>query len=290
MQVELLERRQRAAVERSGEGGAAGVGDLGAAEVEPLELRQPSRRRRRRTCRRRRRHEGGEALVAERVASRASRSSAGSRRKAGARATSPASPMAALLRARLLSRGRAPCPRAAARAEAPASPTCVPVIQSSVTAGSAPAPSPAASCRPPSGPAAGSQRSSLSSAGSTEPSVPSSFSSSAVRPLLYQQTAFASRSALQFRCPSLRHNAAAASWPVFSCCSGARVAVRSSLLTLAQGHGDARVEHVAQLDEEDALLVAAQLGQRHRDAGAPGRARGGEIQRAYKCIIYSNSM
>ena len=28
------------------------------------------------------------------------------------------------------------------------------------------------------------------------------------------------------------HNAAAASWSVFSCCSGARVAVRSSLLTL----------------------------------------------------------
>ena len=52
IQVELLERRQRAAVDRSGEGGAAGVGDLGAVEVEHLELRQPSRRRRRRTCRR----------------------------------------------------------------------------------------------------------------------------------------------------------------------------------------------------------------------------------------------
>ena len=34
----------------------------------------------------------------------------------------------------------------------------------------------------------------------------------------------------------------------------------------AQGHGDARVEHVAQLDEEDGVLVAAELGQRHRDA------------------------
>eukprot|EP00964_Phaeocystis_antarctica_P106698 scaffold71515_cov63-Phaeocystis_antarctica.AAC.3 len=45
-QVESLERRQRAAVERSGEGGAAGVGDVGVAEVERLELRQPSRRRR----------------------------------------------------------------------------------------------------------------------------------------------------------------------------------------------------------------------------------------------------
>ena len=34
-QLEVLERRQRAAVERSSEGGAAGVGDLGVAEVEP---------------------------------------------------------------------------------------------------------------------------------------------------------------------------------------------------------------------------------------------------------------
>ena len=68
VQIERLERRQRAAVERSDEGGAAGVGDLGAAEVEPLELRQPSSRRRRRTCWQRRRQEGGEALVAKRVA------------------------------------------------------------------------------------------------------------------------------------------------------------------------------------------------------------------------------
>ena len=30
----------------------------------------------------------------------------------------------------------------------------------------------------------------------------------------------------------------------------------------AEGHGDARVEHVAQLDEDDALLVAAQRRQR----------------------------
>ena len=65
---ELLERRQRAAVERGGEGGTPGVGDLGAAEVEPLELLQPSSRRRRHACRRRR-HEVGEALVAERIAS-----------------------------------------------------------------------------------------------------------------------------------------------------------------------------------------------------------------------------
>eukprot|EP00964_Phaeocystis_antarctica_P058844 scaffold34907_cov69-Phaeocystis_antarctica.AAC.3 len=67
-QIERLERRQRAADERSDEDGAAGVGDLGVAEVELRELRQPSSWRRRRTCRRRRHHECGEALVAERVA------------------------------------------------------------------------------------------------------------------------------------------------------------------------------------------------------------------------------
>ena len=65
IKLEPLERRQRAAVERGGEGGAPGVCDLGAIEVEALELLQPSSRRRRRACRWRRRHEGGEALVAE---------------------------------------------------------------------------------------------------------------------------------------------------------------------------------------------------------------------------------
>eukprot|EP00964_Phaeocystis_antarctica_P151163 scaffold118722_cov60-Phaeocystis_antarctica.AAC.3 len=68
VQLELLERRQRTAVERRSEGGAAGVGHLGGAEVELLELRQHSSRQRRCTCRRRRHHEGGEALVAEQVA------------------------------------------------------------------------------------------------------------------------------------------------------------------------------------------------------------------------------
>eukprot|EP00964_Phaeocystis_antarctica_P051197 scaffold29862_cov51-Phaeocystis_antarctica.AAC.2 len=71
-----LERRQRAAFERNDQGGAAGVGDLRFAEVEPNELRQHSSRRRLRTCRqvrlrtcrrRRRRHEGGDTLVAERA-------------------------------------------------------------------------------------------------------------------------------------------------------------------------------------------------------------------------------
>eukprot|EP00964_Phaeocystis_antarctica_P052118 scaffold30492_cov33-Phaeocystis_antarctica.AAC.3 len=56
--------------ERRGEGGAAGVGDLGVFEAEPLELRQHSRRRRQRTRGQwRRRQEGGQALVAERVVS-----------------------------------------------------------------------------------------------------------------------------------------------------------------------------------------------------------------------------
>eukprot|EP00964_Phaeocystis_antarctica_P091622 scaffold58790_cov65-Phaeocystis_antarctica.AAC.15 len=63
-----LDRRQRATIERRGEGGAASVGDLGEAEAEHFEIRQPSSRRRRRTCRRWRRHESSEALVAERVA------------------------------------------------------------------------------------------------------------------------------------------------------------------------------------------------------------------------------
>jgi hypothetical protein len=68
-QREDLERRQHAVFERRGEGSAASVGDLGESEVEHHELRQHSRRRRQRTCRRRRRsHEGGEALLSERVA------------------------------------------------------------------------------------------------------------------------------------------------------------------------------------------------------------------------------
>ena len=66
---ELLERRQRAAIERSGEGCAAGVGDLGVVDVERPEVRQHTCRRRRCTYRQRC-HKGGEALVAERVAER----------------------------------------------------------------------------------------------------------------------------------------------------------------------------------------------------------------------------
>eukprot|EP00964_Phaeocystis_antarctica_P045910 scaffold26467_cov48-Phaeocystis_antarctica.AAC.1 len=140
--------------------------------------------------------------------------------------------MAPLFRRRVLSRGRAPRPRAAASAEAPASPTCIYMSWIPVTAGSAPTPSPAASRCTPSGLAAGSRRHSDSSAGSTEPSVPSVARSSAERPLLYQSISFASRSSLQLRSPTLRHNAEAASWSAFSCGSSACVAVRSSLQVL----------------------------------------------------------
>eukprot|EP00964_Phaeocystis_antarctica_P148672 scaffold115598_cov60-Phaeocystis_antarctica.AAC.4 len=66
--IEMIEGRQRAAVQSSGESGAASVSDLEEAEFEPIEACQPSRRRRQRTCRRRRRHEGGEALVTDRIA------------------------------------------------------------------------------------------------------------------------------------------------------------------------------------------------------------------------------
>eukprot|EP00964_Phaeocystis_antarctica_P074829 scaffold46085_cov61-Phaeocystis_antarctica.AAC.2 len=76
--------------------------------------------------------------------------SAASRRRAGARATSPTSPTPQAPRSRISSRTRAPRPRAAASASAPASPT-----RSSLsvrTAGSAPAPSPSTSRSTPSGP------------------------------------------------------------------------------------------------------------------------------------------
>eukprot|EP00964_Phaeocystis_antarctica_P038875 scaffold22239_cov60-Phaeocystis_antarctica.AAC.1 len=88
--------------------------------------------------------------------------------------------MAALFRKRILSRGRAPRPRAAASSEAPALPTCIYPVSKVVRAGSAPAPSPSASsCTP--GPADLSQRRSVSSAGSTEPSVPSNVRSAGER-------------------------------------------------------------------------------------------------------------
>eukprot|EP00964_Phaeocystis_antarctica_P016404 scaffold9068_cov72-Phaeocystis_antarctica.AAC.1 len=160
---------------------------------------------------------GGGARRAKRPSSRSgllprpSLTSAVLNRKAGARATSPASPMAASNSQSLSSSGRAPRPRAAASAEAPASPTCVLRKLREVTTGSAPAPSLSASRCTASGPADLSQRHSTSSAGSTEPSEPSVAKSAVVRPLLYHSTYFASRSSLQLRSPSLRHNAAATS-------------------------------------------------------------------------------
>ena len=68
-QAKLPKRRQRAAVKRVGQSGAAGVSDLGEAEIELLEPCQHSSSRRRQcTCQRRRHHEGGDAIVAKRVA------------------------------------------------------------------------------------------------------------------------------------------------------------------------------------------------------------------------------
>eukprot|EP00964_Phaeocystis_antarctica_P093067 scaffold59974_cov48-Phaeocystis_antarctica.AAC.4 len=115
---------------------------------------------------------------------RSSCTSAGRARKAGARATSAASPMAALTRVRFLSRGRAPRPRAVPSAEAPASPTCIPAKVRTRTADSAPAPSPSASRCTPSGPAAPekSQMITTKSAGSTELSLPSVARPAAKRP------------------------------------------------------------------------------------------------------------
>eukprot|EP00964_Phaeocystis_antarctica_P033128 scaffold18788_cov62-Phaeocystis_antarctica.AAC.2 len=120
---------------------------------------------------------GGGATRAARPSSpsrlplRSRRTSAGCRRKVGARATSPASPTTALIRARVVSRGRAPRSKAAASAEAPASPTRIPPREMRNTAGSAPTPSPSASRCTPSGPPAPdfSRRTSISSAGSNEP-------------------------------------------------------------------------------------------------------------------------
>ena len=73
IQSDILERRQRAAVERGGQSGASRVGDLGrGAEVDKsaLSFFSPPVVVRSAACRRRRRQESGEALVAERVASK----------------------------------------------------------------------------------------------------------------------------------------------------------------------------------------------------------------------------
>eukprot|EP00964_Phaeocystis_antarctica_P045263 scaffold26044_cov63-Phaeocystis_antarctica.AAC.2 len=114
-----------------------------------------------------------------------------------------------------------------------------------VTAGSAPAPSPSTSRCTPSGlaaPAESLMSVSVSSAGSTDPSVPSNARSAAARPL--SRHLVISPQLLQQR---LRR--------------------RPQLIAgAAQVHGEARLEHVAQLDEDDARLVTTQLRQRHRGA------------------------
>eukprot|EP00964_Phaeocystis_antarctica_P076562 scaffold47345_cov55-Phaeocystis_antarctica.AAC.2 len=119
-QMEGLEQRQRALVKRVSQGVAAGVGDLGAAEARADDCDDLARQKS---------HAHGTRVARPSLPSGLSARlrvcSAGRRRKASARATSPASLMAAPLRERLLSRGMAPRPRAAASAEAPASPTCM---------------------------------------------------------------------------------------------------------------------------------------------------------------------
>ena len=46
----------------------------------------------------------------------------------------------------------------------------------------------------------------------------------------------------------------------------------------AEGHGDARVEHVAQLAEDDALLVTAQRRERHGIAGGAPAAKNERLE------------
>ena len=98
-----------------------------------------------------------------------------------------------------------------------------------------------------------------------------------IRAFALHATAFASRSALQLGFPALRPSAAAASYSAFSCWRSACVSPNSLLLGAAEGHGDARVEHVAQLTEDDAVLVRSASGAPR----APSRrARGGKTDRA----------
>eukprot|EP00964_Phaeocystis_antarctica_P100152 scaffold65836_cov54-Phaeocystis_antarctica.AAC.3 len=209
-------------------------------------------------------------------------SSVDSRRKAGARATSPASPtplQPASLRTRILSRGRAPRPSAAASAEAPASPTCMFMRDSWVTEGSAFAPSPSNSRCTPSGPAAPaeSSRRSTSSAGSTETSDHLRLA----QPLAAPHSHLAAQQCgKHVTSPQLLQK---------------RLRQRPQLAVgAAKGHGDAWIEHVAQLAEDDALLVTAQLRQRHRgdddrydDTAARSKQRG--VNTGYENAIASQN-
>eukprot|EP00964_Phaeocystis_antarctica_P161688 scaffold133788_cov69-Phaeocystis_antarctica.AAC.1 len=209
--------------------------------------------------------------------------------------------MPAVPRARIWSRGRAPRPRAAASAEAPVSPTCVADLapasptcmpsSSSVTAGRSPAPSPAASRCTPSGLADLSQRISwqdqLAEDQLAEDQLP------ALAEDQRSQRISARRGALAApipACPAAPEGllrlaqllAALQSHLAAQCCGRLvicpqlrqqRLRRRPQLTAgAAQVHGGARLEHVAQLGEEDALLVAAQRRQRHRGAR---RARSG---------------
>eukprot|EP00964_Phaeocystis_antarctica_P012274 scaffold6790_cov69-Phaeocystis_antarctica.AAC.1 len=171
-------------------------------------------------------------------------SSAGSHRRAGARATKPASPMVVLLRESHSSRGRAPRPRAAASAEAPrprAQPRHQPLHA-------------------------------VEASGAHYAFVEHGAQ-------LPQQRQVGSGEVIEVPVDSVRlaQLPAALHARLEAQCCG-RLVISPQLLQqrlrqlpqleagTAQGHGDAGIEHVAQLGEDDARLVTAQRRERHRRA------------------------
>eukprot|EP00964_Phaeocystis_antarctica_P025426 scaffold14290_cov63-Phaeocystis_antarctica.AAC.6 len=217
-------------------------------------------------------------------------SSAGSRRRAGARATIPASLMAVSVRTSCLSRGRAPRPRAAASAEAPASPTYPPRAQllrqplHAVEARCAGAGCAIACCALAEPTQAGcavaeaqllerwqhrAQRAKQRQVGRGEALV------DPIAPLRLAQLLAAPHPHLEAqRCgylilsPQLQQQ---------------RLRQLPQLVVgAAQEHGEARLEHVAQLAEDDALLVTAELRERHRDARRRARWRGYNVETGEK--------
>eukprot|EP00964_Phaeocystis_antarctica_P115664 scaffold79647_cov59-Phaeocystis_antarctica.AAC.1 len=106
------------------------------------------------------------------------------------------------------------------------------------------------------------------SAGSTEPSLPSVVKSAAERPLWMQLTDLASRSFLQLLLPQRR-----------------RQKHPQPTAGAAEVPGEARLKRVAQLADDDAVLVGAELRQRHR--GARAFAAVGGNARHFFCANYS---
>ena len=131
-----------------------------------------------------------------------------------------------------MSRGRAPRPRAAASAEAPASPTCMRVRLRSVTAGSAPAPSFSASRGTPSGPARW-LADEVQLLERWQHRAQRAQQLQLVRGEVFVEALLRLAQRLAVPMPQLAaQRFGRRSWSAFSCCRGACVAVRSSLLTL----------------------------------------------------------